>query len=460
MTEFGTTLTALLDEVAGTIDPRPNFDAVLHGEITEPVANVTPRRPVWRMAGLAAASVALIAGAVVTVDYVVNRKHDSVASRDDELPALFDPAWYGLDPAYHLADGSRASTNEPGARPGAAPTSTEPTETTTTAVPAPATSAPPAASTTPVAAASAAKLGWSSTSTDPIKQSLYGTASPNERVTVTSAFGDITTRADRHGEWSTVLVLRGVPWGTSVPIVVTLTTSGTSFAFEVVRPPEPTTTTSTTTTTPTTEPPAPPTTVRPVEQPAPTEPKPEPTQPAPTPFTSNLRFGDLAAAPMKQGFAGTGTPGSVVHAESQYGSADAVVGPKGFWELALKMYEVPVGTAVGVRITNNASDGAFEYTLVKQAPPAPPEIEFTAGAAFDRTDAAVPFDEFSGRSTTGATITISSPYGGGQATSNGDGTWAARIEFPNAPPGETFTITVTSSKSSAVYYFQLTRTGD
>ena len=102
------------------------------------------------------------------------------------------------------------------------------------------------------------------------------------------------------------------------------------------------------------------------------------------------------------------------------------------------MYEVPVGTAVGVRVTNNASDGVFEYTVVKQPPPAPPEIDFIANAAFTECDAPVPFNEYWGKSTAGATITISSPYGGGQTTSNGEGKWAARIEFPGAPVGETF----------------------
>ena len=459
MNDFGTTLTALFDEVADTIEPRANFESVLHGEVREPVSVVTPHRPPWHVLGLAAASVALVAGAAVTVHYVFHRE-DSVATREEDLSAaLFDPSVYGLDPAARPASGSRPSTNEPERPAVVAPAPTEPSTTTTVA---PATSAPVIATepptepttTTPIAAPSAAKLGWSSTTGDPMKQALYGTAAPNEKVTITSGFGEVATRADRHGEWSAVLILTGVPWGTTVPIVVTLTTSGTTFTFEIVRPPEPTTTTSTTTTTL----PPPPTTVKPVEQPAPTEPKPEPAQPAPMAFQSNLGFADLAASPMKQVFTGTGAPGSVVRAESAYGSAEAAVGSKGNWELKLRMYEVPVGTAVGVRVTNSASDAVFEYTLVKQPPPAPPEIDFTANAAFDHTDAAVPYDEYWGKSTAGATITISSPYGGGQVTSNGEGKWGARIEFPGAPVGETFTVTITSSKGSAVYNFSLVST--
>ena len=466
MKDFGTTLTMLFDDVASTIEPRLNFEAVLHGEIPQQSSDVRPHRPAWQTLGYAAASVALVAGAVVTLDYALGRDDGSVATSDQgQLPAWFDPAWYGLEPASWPGRGqARPSTNEPERPVVVAPVPTEPT----TTIAAPATSAPvvetqPAAeptTTTPVAAPSAAKLGWSSTTTDPMKQALYGTAAPNEKITITSPFGEVTTRPDRHGEWSTVLVLTGVPWGTTVTIVVTLMTSGTTFTFEIVRPPQPTTTTSTTTTTTTLPPPPPPppTTVKPVEQPAPTEPKPEPTQPAPVAFTSNLGFADLAASPMKQIFTGTGTPGSVVRADSAYGAAEAVVSSKGKWELKLKMYEVPVGTAVGVRVTNNASDGVFEYTLVKQPPPAPPEIDFIANAAFTECDAPVPFNEYWGKSTAGAAITISSPYGGGQTTSNDDGKWAARIEFPGAPVGETFAVTITSSKGSAVYNFSMVST--
>jgi hypothetical protein len=466
MNDFGTTLTTLFDEVAGTIEPRLNFEAVLHGEIHDPVSVVTPHRPTWHTLGYAAASVALVAGAVVSVDHVLGRG-DSVATREGEAAASFDPAWYGINPAARLGRSSRPSTNEPERRPLVVPVAPEPTTTApTTTVAAPPTTVPVVAEAqppddtarpTPVAPPSAAKLGWSSTTSDPMKQALYGTAAPNEKVVVTSPFGEVSTRADRRGEWSVVLLLTGVPWGTAVPITVTLTTSGATYMFEIVRPPEPTTTTSTTTTT---LPPPPPTTVKPAEQPAPTptEPRPEPTQPAAVAFTSNLGFADLAASPMKQVFSGTGTPGSVVRAESAYGSAETSVGSKGKWELKLKMFDVPVGTAVGVRVSNNASDAVFEYTVVKQPPPAPPEIEFSADAAFTECDSPVPFNEYWGKSTAGATITISSPYGGGQTTSNEDGKWEARIEFPGAPIGEPFTVTITRSKSSAAYNFSLVST--
>ena len=50
MNDFGTTLTALFDEVADTIEPRANFESVLHGKVREPASVVTRHRPPWHVA--------------------------------------------------------------------------------------------------------------------------------------------------------------------------------------------------------------------------------------------------------------------------------------------------------------------------------------------------------------------------------------------------------------------------
>ena len=57
----------------------------------------------------------------------------------------------------------------------------------------------------------------------------------------------------------------------------------------------------------------------------------------------------------------------------------------------------------------------------------------------------------------GATITISSAFGGKQVTSNASGHWEARVEFPEAPLGQTFMVTVISTKGEAVYSFPFVR---
>jgi hypothetical protein len=54
-------------------------------------------------------------------------------------------------------------------------------------------------------------------------------------------------------------------------------------------------------------------------------------------------------------------------------------------------------------------------------------------------------------------ISLTSPYGSKQVVSNAEGHWSARIEFPDAPVGETFNVHITSSKGTAVYDLALTR---
>ena len=380
----------------------------------------------------------LLGGSVFVLDSVLDSTDGSIATSDGHKPsAILDTP--GFRPP-----------NSASAWPAEAPPSTADVSTTAPVTTLPAVTeltAAPTATTTSVAVTPTARLGTANLTGEPMKQTVYGMARPNEKVTITSPFGEAVTRADRRGEWSAMLHLRGVPGGTTVSIVVTLTNTDTRYTFEIVRPPDPV---------PTTTKPAPTTTVKPVEQPAPVEPKPEtPTEPAAVEFTADLGSADLAASPMKQYFYGTGTPGSTVWVESTYGYTEVVVGSKGYWEVKLKLYDVPVGTAAGVRVSNSASANVYEFSLVRREPPPPAEIEFSANAAFTECDAPMPFNEYWGKSTPGATITISSAYGSGQATANGDGKWSARVEYPGAPVGAPFDVTITSSKSATVFTFPM-----
>jgi hypothetical protein len=258
-----------------------------------------------------------------------------------------------------------------------------------------------------------------------MKQVFWGAAPAGSVITASSEWGSVDTAAGSEGHWEMRLKMFEVPHGTVVHVRVTANTGGPVFEYDLVR----------------------------------NVPEPEP-EPQPAPFTANLGAGYLDWTPMKQGFYGTGTPGSVVVASTDFGSADAVVDSKGKWEMLLKMHEVPDGTTVGVRVTNNASESVFEFGLLRpvtEPEPEPEPIEFTAQAAFVECDSTPPFNEYWGTSTAGAKITISSAFGGKQVVANGDGNWEARVEFPEAPLGETFMVTITSSKGEAVYSFPLTR---
>jgi hypothetical protein len=238
-----------------------------------------------------------------------------------------------------------------------------------------------------------------------MKQGFWGTAPAGATITASSNWGAVETTAGPKGEWEMHLVLVEVPDDTVVHVVVMSSTGG-AFEFDLVRA-------------------------------------------EPVPFTSNLGGSHLGDSPMKQGFFGTATPGSVVRAKSEYGSNEAVVGAQGHWEMGLVMYQVPGGKIVHVRVTNNATDGVFEYDL--QRPGGEPEpVAFTAQAAFVECDSTPPFNEYWGTAAAGAAITIASPYGGTSVTSNGDGHWEARVEFADAPLGETFDVKISSSAGGDV----------
>ena len=54
-------------------------------------------------------------------------------------------------------------------------------------------------------------------------------------------------------------------------------------------------------------------------------------------------------------------------------------------------------------------------------------------------------------------LRITSEFGSKTVTSNRDGIWDARLEFPEVPVDVTFIVRITSTKGSAVYEFPFTR---
>jgi hypothetical protein len=256
-----------------------------------------------------------------------------------------------------------------------------------------------------------ATLGWTEGDGTPLENGLWGKAAPGSVVTAASSNGSATATVRADGTWEMILRLDGVAPGTKVGIRVTNSASVKVHEFTAK---------------------APPSEVAEVK-----------------PFTAQLGAADLAIEPAKQMFVGTRAPGSVVRAESSYGVAEAVVGSTGGYELKLKLAGMPVGASAGIRVTSSASTSVFEFTVVKQAPPV---IEFSANAAFVECDSTPPFNEYWGKAAVGATITISSPYGGGQVTAGADGKWTARIEFPDAPVGQMFDVVVSSSQGGSASF--------
>ncbi|MDW3217388.1 MAG: hypothetical protein R8F63_02135 [Acidimicrobiales bacterium] len=83
-------------------------------------------------------------------------------------------------------------------------------------------------------------------------------------------------------------------------------------------------------------------------------------------------------------------------------------------------------------------------------------VAFTAGQAYGSCGENVPYDIFSGAASPGSTITISSPYGSGTTTADGHGHWERTVEFPSAPRGETFSVSVSGLGGSKTFSFTAT----
>jgi hypothetical protein len=348
MNDFDRTLSAMFDEVAGTIQPRPNFDAVLAGGAqAAPALQRSPwaRRSFRQGVGIAAATALVLGGSAFALGAAVSS--DGPATLQDAPPST--------DDVIEIVDTSGG---------------------------------------------------------DPSKTTLPSTSEPDG--------------SEPDDTWP--------------------------------EPTEPTATEPTSTEPEPTEPStiAPPVTTKP-EPPTTTKPLPPPTTvPAPVAFTANLGESNLGGSPMVQWLYGTATPGSRIDAVSAYGSGSAIAGARGGYELKLKMFEVPAGTPVDIRVTNTASASVYEFTVTR---PAPQPVEFTAQAAFTTCDSNPVFNEYWGRATAGSTISISSAYGSKVVTAGGEGHWEARVEFPGVPVGTTFMVIVTNSASGSVYEFPFTRVG-
>jgi hypothetical protein len=264
-----------------------------------------------------------------------------------------------------------------------------------------------------------AKLGAAGLSNNPMQQGFYGTAQPGSAIRVVSQYGVAETAANGDGNWETTLTMLDVPPGTLVAVRITSNTSDRVREFSLLRPA-----------------PAPPVVIE---------------------FTANLGADGQANTPMTQGFNGTAQPGSAIRIASDWGVAETTAAPNGNWEATLVMPEVPAGTTVAVRITSNTSDRVREFTLHRPGEAVPTFVAFTATAALLTTDHTPPVNEYSGTSTAGAVISITSDYGSTQVVSNGDGKWSARVEFPDAPLNVAFNVHLTSSKGESAYDFPLTR---
>lgn len=80
--------------------------------------------------------------------------------------------------------------------------------------------------------------------------------------------------------------------------------------------------------------------------------------------------------------------------------------------------------------------------------------DFWAKQKYGWCDDEVPYDIFYGKAAPGTEISVTSPYGSGATTANGDGWWELKVYFESAPLGEKFEVLVKASTGeSKTFYF-------
>jgi hypothetical protein len=425
MIDFETRLGAMLDDVAASVQPHPDPDSIFTQTVTV-VPNKTHHfRP--RYLAVAAASIVFVGTSAFAMEKINSDPPTKlVPTASPVSEPTFEPTTTSVQAPATIAPTTdttlpHESPNRPSKDTGlVAPLVTEPTVPPTEPTVAPAEPTVP-----PVSIEFVAKLGADGRANNPMTQGFFGKANPGSQIHLTSSYGEADTTADGDGKWAATLTMREVPPGTKVAVRITSNTSDRVREFSLLRPGGDAA---------------------------------APTTAAPTvvEFVAYLGANGSAGTPMTQGFFGSAQPGSAIHVGSDWGVADTTATAGGYWETTLSMGDVPPGTTIAVRITSTTSTRVREFTLQRPGTPVPASVDFTAHAGWTTTDATPPFCEYSGTSTAGAVITITSPYGNAQAVSNGDGHWSARVEFPTSPVAETFNVHIASSKGTAVYDFPLT----
>ncbi|MCP3999182.1 MAG: hypothetical protein GY722_29570 [bacterium] len=241
----------------------------------------------------------------------------------------------------------------------------------------------------------------------PPKNKYYGTGTPGTTVWVGSAYGDGSAKIDTNGEWRFYVEFPNAPCNEQFTVVVENESNRREFKTEWVC--------------------------------------------STNEWSVTHKYAENTSLWTK--FYGTGNPGDTVWAVSEYGEAQTTI--EGNGEFFLKLHfsdDLPANDEVKVVIESSSGNRAeFWFIWVVEEKE---EVTFTANQKYGSCDEAVPYDKFFGTAAPGSTIWIESPYGGGTTVADSDGNWLLRVEFPDAPVDEAFTVVIESSDGGrAVFSF-------
>ena len=473
--DFDTQLTALLDDVAGSITPRADYGAVRDaaaagagsigaasaagaaggaGRITSIMSGGRSPRPFRRGAAVAAAAVLVVAGSAAAFEFAQDDS-GSVATTPDltEPGDLWSPADGVADDesdnsddpaeAIVIGDGDEASDDA------GVDEATDDQDETDLGDETDGKDGDPA-----VANARSAKLGLSKLDHEPPLQWFHGRAPAGEIVTLSSDFGVVVTEAGEEGEWKTAVEFAGAAPGSEIAVEVAFAGIDETFRFALAVP------------------------VEPVEepgkdegesaegdkdeQPVAEEPpqdeddKPEddkPEEPAEIAFTAVLGWAEPQSWGMKVGLWGSATPGSVVELGSEYGFGRADVNEKGEWQMIAEL-EMPAGTKTVIIVESSASDRGFEF-LVERPAADPARHAFSASIGASYLDWEPPKQYFVGTGQPGSVVVASSPYGSAEKVIGESGEYELKLLMPGAPAGAAVPVQVTNTGSDQTFSFEL-----
>lgn len=248
----------------------------------------------------------------------------------------------------------------------------------------------------------------------PAINKYYGTARPGSKVAVGSRFGEGRATADANGNWELRVEFKEAPCNESFGVVVEGEPDHRKeFRMKYVC--------------------------------------------ADHEFSAHQKYPENESPWTK--FYGTGEPGTRVVVVSEYGSAETTVERNGEWLAKLHFNDsLPENTRIKVVVEGDGGRAEFGFFwIVKEAD----FVEFSANQKYGSCGEALPYDKFFGTAAPGATIWVESPYGSGTTVAGENGEWFLRVDFPEAPVGDPFTVVVESSDGGrATFTFVRTGEGD
>lgn len=131
---------------------------------------------------------------------------------------------------------------------------------------------------------------------------------------------------------------------------------------------------------------------------------------------------------------GISEPGATV----TYRERVANIGDDGKWQIRVLLESGR--NRITVTATDRAGNTAHDSVVVFYVPP--DVAAFSAHAKFGSCEFDPPYDIYYGDGEPGSRVFITSQFGSGQTTVNGEGTWEIQVFFPEAPFGETFLVGV------------------